>query len=289
MGTSNQQLEQPRGRHESVSVRALGAFFLLTFAFSWLLWLPKVAIASDIALGGGTMETVLRSVSALPEVGAFGPSVAAFVLVYATHGRAGVSRLVGRALDRSFDRRWLVPMLFLFPLLAAVALGVAVATGFEPSLPWAGQPVALPVAFVWILLLGGPLQEEFGWRGYALEPLQARLGSLGAGLGLGLVWGVWHLPWFYMPSMTMYYNRPIWGFLVTITLLSVVMTWLFDNTGGSLLGMVLVHTTFNWSQWAFPAIDSDTGGLVVIGLMAALVVAIVARHGTQTFASRPRS
>lgn len=137
-----------------MSVRALGAFFLLTFAFSWLLWLPKVAIASDIALGGGTMETVLRSVSALPEVGAFGPSVAAFVLVYATHGRAGVSRLVGRALDRSFDRRWLVPIFHLFRLLAAVALGVAVVTGFEPSLPWAGQPVALPIAFVWILLFG---------------------------------------------------------------------------------------------------------------------------------------
>jgi membrane protease YdiL (CAAX protease family) len=212
--------------------------------------------------------------------------VAAILLLYHHAGRRGVTQLLKRAIDVSFPRRWFLPALILFPILAIGALGVAVAVGVEPTLPWTGEAYVLPIAFVYILFLGGPLQEEFGWRGYALEPLIERFGALTGSLGLGIVWGVWHLPWFYMPSMTMYYQRPILGFLITITLLTVVMTWVFQNTGGSLAPMILLHATFNWSLWAFPAIESDTGGQVFILLVLALVVLIALRHGTVDFSSR---
>ncbi|WP_440771336.1 CPBP family intramembrane glutamic endopeptidase [Natronorubrum sp. DTA28] len=266
----------------------LALFFLLTFVFSWTLWLPKVAVASGTETGMAAIDDLIVGVTQVPEIGAFGPTVAAVLLVYLHTGRHGVTRLFKRAIDRSFPRWWFVPAVVLFPALALGALGVAVVLGVEPTLPWAGEAYVLPIAFVYILLLGGPMQEEFGWRGYALDPLIERFGALAGSLGLGIVWGVWHLPWFYMPSMTMYYQRPLVGFMVTITLLSVVMTWVFQNTGGSLAPMILLHASFNWSLWAFPAIESDIGGQAFIFILIALALLIVLRHGIMDFSS-PRS
>lgn len=258
---------------DRIGTRSLAAFFLLTFAFSWAIWLPKVLAAQGLSTG----------LEGLPEVGAFGPTVAAVVLVYLHGGRAGVKRLLGRVLDASFGARWLLASLLLFPAITLFALAVAMANGEAPAFPWAGQAVVLPIAFVYILLLGGPLQEEFGWRGYALEPLQERFGSLGAGALLGVLWGLWHLPWFYMPSMTIYYGRPFVGFLVSITLLSVAMTWVYDNVGGSLLAMVLLHASFNWSHAMFPVLETETGSTVFLVSMILLVAAIVHRYGIRRF------
>jgi uncharacterized protein len=249
------------------------AFFVLTFGFSWAIWLPKVLAARGLSTG----------LEGLPEVGAFGPTIAAVVLVYLHGGSRGVKRLLGRVLDAGFGWRWYLAALLLFPAITLFALAVAMTVGETPTFPWTGQAVVLPIAFVYVLLLGGPLQEEFGWRGYALEPLQERLGALGAGTLLGVIWGLWHLPWFYMPSMTIYYQRPFIGFLVSITLLSVAMTWIYDGTGGSLLAMVLVHASFNWSHAMFPALETETGGTVFLLAMVVLVAAIVRRHGVRRF------
>lgn len=263
----------------------LVVFFVLTFIFSWTLWLPKVVVASGIETGLAVIDGPVAWIAALPEVGAFGPTVAAVILVFHHAGRHGVTRLLRRAVDFSFPRRWLIPAIVLFPVLAVGALGVAVVRGVDPTLPWAGELYILPVAFVYILLLGGPLQEEFGWRGYALDPLIDRFGALVGSLGLGLFWGIWHLPWFYMPSMTMYYQRPLVGFLITILLLSVVMTWVFQNTGGSLAPMILLHASFNWSLWAFPAIESDIGGQAFIIVLLAVTLFVLFRHGITDFSS----
>lgn len=231
------------------------------------------------------IDDLIAGVAQIPEIGAFGPTVAAVLLVYLHAGRHGVTRLLKRAIDRSFPRWWFIPAVVLFPALAVGALGVAVVLGVEPTLPWTGEAYVLPVAFVYILLLGGPMQEEFGWRGYALDPLIERFGALAGGLGVGVVWGVWHLPWFYVPSMTMYYQRPLVGFMITITLLSVIMTWVFQNTGGSLALMILLHASFNWSLWAFPAIEYDIGGQAFILVVFALTLLIVLRHGIMDFSS----
>ncbi|WP_254807434.1 CPBP family intramembrane glutamic endopeptidase [Natronosalvus amylolyticus] len=267
---------------------ALVAFFALTFLFSWSLWLPQVALEAGFETGIVPADGALEAVASLPEVGAFGPAVAAFVLVGISRGRSGIVRLLKRAVDRSFDRRWFVPILVLFPAVAVIGVGVSLAFGGEPTYPWAGELPALPIAFIWILFLGGPLQEEFGWRGYALEPLLERFGALGGSLGLGFVWGVWHLPWFYMPTMDLYYQRPLIGFVITITLLSVVMTWVYANTGGSLLAMLLMHASFNWALWAFPAIETGAGGQAFIFFMLVIVAVIVVRHGTSDFGT-PRT
>ena len=169
-----------------------------------------------------------------------------------------------------------MPALFLAPLVVGLSLAVAVATGTVPSFPWTGNPLVLPAAFVFILLLGGPLQEEFGWRGYLLDPFQARSSALVGGVAVGLVWALWHVPLFLIPSETIYYQRSFLGFAVSITLLSVLMTWVYNNTRASLLPVLLFHASWNWSQGMFPVLESEPASLAMVVLLAAVTVAVVA-------------
>jgi hypothetical protein len=245
------------------------AFLALTFAWSWGIWGPRALVA----------EGIVEGVPILPNLGAFGPTVAAFVLVAYANGFTGVRRLAGRAIQVDYPKRWLLVALLLPLAIVGVALGVAVATNTTPTFPWAGQPVVLVVAFVFVLFLGGPIQEEFGWRGYLLDPLQERFTALGGGIVVGLVWAVWHVPLFFIPSETIYYRNPFVGFLVSITLLSVLMTWLYNHTNGSLLPALLIHTSWNWSQGMFPILESDPASLVMVGLLLAATIAVVVSSG----------
>jgi hypothetical protein len=248
---------------------AIGVFLVLTFGWSWGFWVPKVFVARGLVQG----------VPVLPNLGAFGPTVAAFVLVTYADGWSGAKRLALRAVQFDYPKRWFIPALFLSPAIVFVSLTVAYLTGTIPSFPWRDNPVVLPIAFVFIFVLGGPLQEEFGWRGYLLDPLQERLSALGGGVIIGLIWAVWHLPLFYIPSETIYFRNPFLGFAVSITLLSVLMTWVYNNTNRSLLLVLLFHASFNWSQAMFPILDSDPASLTLVGLLVLAVVVVVGYWG----------
>ena len=109
-----------------------------------------------------------------------------------------------------------------------------------------------PFLFVAIFFGGGPLGEEIGWRGFALPRLQARFGPLRASLILGLLWAFWHLPHFLTsaqrggPGMSLsvlYFNLPV--FLVMVVALSIVFTWVFNRTEGSLFIAMLLHASIN--------------------------------------------
>lgn len=174
-------------------------------------------------------------------------------------------RLAGRAVQLDYPTRWILVALVLPPAIVGTALAVAVATGTTPTFPWADQPIVLFIAF--------------GWRGYLLDPLQERLTALGGGLAVGLVWAVWHLPLFYIPSETIYYQNLFLGFAVSITLLSVLMTWVYNSTNGSLLPALLMHTSWNWAQGMFPILDSHPASLAMVGLLVAATIVVVVYSG----------
>lgn len=269
---------EPDSQADAVSWQSVAAFLGLTFAWSWGFWVPEALAANG----------VLAAAPDLPALGAFGPTVAAFVLVTYVDGLAGARRLAGRAIRLNYPARWLLVALLLTPALVAVGLLVAVATGTTPSFPWADSPVVLPIAFAFIFFLGGPVQEEFGWRGVFLDALQARFGALTSGVAVGLVWAGWHVPLFFIPSETIYYNSSFLGFAVSITLLSVLMTWVYNNTNRSLLPALLFHTSFNWSQVMFPVLESDQGSLAFVVALALVTVGVVWYWGPGRLA-RPKA
>lgn len=260
--------------------RELGLFFAVTFAFSWLFWILNALAAQGVALPPG----LARFLASPFNPAAFGPTVAAFLLTLRQQGGKGALRLLKRGVDLRFNKRWLAAILFLPVLVFGGAILAARLVGPKPldTSVLANPPYAV-VAFVVILFTGGPLQEEFGWRGYALPRLQARFSALASSLILGFFWWLWHLPAIFIPGKFMTNDPLIFLMLLgVIALASVLFTWVYNRTGGSVLSAMLMHTAMNWSIWVvMPSmqVDALTAGFM-IGFLAVAVLVIVQMEGT---------
>jgi membrane protease YdiL (CAAX protease family) len=151
-------------------------------------------------------------------------------------------------------------------LVVNTALG-----GATPVLPGADKLPLVIINFGLVLLVGGPLGEEFGWRGYALSALTARLGWRAASLIIGVVWAAWHLPLFFMAG-TAQAQMPIALFMINITASSVGFSWLFARSGRSVWPVIVGHTSLN--LWAGLLILPLGAGSQAYALVTALVVLI---------------
>ncbi len=249
------------------------AFVALTYGFTWMVMLPGIlASAGLLKLPIPTLALDYLVLS----VGQFGPSLVAMVLTWRSEGRRSAWALLARAWQFRIPARWLAVTL-LGPLsLGAVAMAIHLIGGGQwPDGSLLFQPVAiLPYAIVVFLFLG-PVPEEFGWRGYLLDRLQARWGALPASLVLGLLWGVWHLPGWYMEGS---FQRllPFWAFVLWDVALSVLITWLYNSTGRNLLVALLAHTAINMSNVLFPPLDAASGSAQVFLYLTALYVVAAA-------------
>jgi membrane protease YdiL (CAAX protease family) len=237
-------------------------FFIFTFVWSWLFWIPE-------ALWGSTLY-----------LAPFGPTASALLMTYKAEGWRGVKMLLKRGLDFSFRKIWLFPIFLLMPSIVGLSLLLAIIGGEPaPEIAALSQPWIVIPAFFYILLLGGPVEEEFGWRGYALDRLQRNFNALLSSIIIGFIWGLWHLPLFYMPRQEIYYNIPIWGFILGTIFFSIIFTWIYNNTGRSILAVLLLHTTGNLSHFIFPTNSTRLGGLYSLILNIIVVVIILSIWG----------
>jgi membrane protease YdiL (CAAX protease family) len=259
--------------------RNLFLFFTIAFGWSWLLWLPSVIISItdnqslmywmyDVEMPVGLGLLAIVGIFAT-----FGPLVAAFALTGLTEGREGVRRFWRRFWDVRLAGVWLLASFLLPLLLIAVPRLLVVPLGYPLQLAWASQPAVLVGWFLNNLTRSGGLSEEFGWRGYALPRLQARWNALVSSIVLGVVWAVWHVPlWFLAGSSQQ--GTSFWLFMANLVLLSVLYTWLVNNGKGSILVAVVFHAMGNMVSQMFPGSTSNLLYWVVLGLTAALVVAV---------------
>ena len=211
---------------------------------------------------------------------AWGPLVAAFLLTYLSTRKVGVIKLLKRGVDFRFNKIWWLPTLFLMPAITGGALLLAILSVESiPELTWLSNPLTLVVgssSFIYLLFLGGPLQEEFGWRGYALPRLQARFNALVSSLIVGLMWGLWHLPYFFIGEAIIY-QTAIFGLIISDILIAILMTWLYNNTGGSILTALIFHTTISFSWILFPTLETDLGSLyyLILLILASISITII--------------
>jgi membrane protease YdiL (CAAX protease family) len=266
----------------------LASYFGLTFAISWAMWLGLI-------LGSLHIQTLVGAV--LNVVAIAGPSIAALVLATIL-GRTELRRLLaGFSLSR-LSVRWTVIALVLPLAMMAAAIAVSVAAFGAPSprvtLGLAGVVLA---EFVRVLFLGGPIEEELGWRGFALPRLQQHRNALDASILLGLVWRLWHLPLYFVlgtgqSEMLSAGTSPafaIGGFIGWTIGLSVLFTWLFNQTGGSLIVVILFHAAVNLAAFLPTAVGSEGAASLLNVLITWLVaVVVVVRYGRAQLASRPR-
>lgn len=230
-----------------VSRVALLSFIVLTFTWSWSLWLLSALIHSKSSMAAAVLSGAAS----------FGPSLSAAAIVFYSVGRVEFRCWLQRCLQWRVGWRWM-SLAFLLPLavMSGVALGQLALGGTLVYSPARDHLLMAPAVFVGVFLAGGPLGEEFGWRGYALPALQKRYGWRVASLVIGAVWGFWHLPLFLLVGTTQSLT-PVLVFMPMVVALSVLFAWLFNRTGHSVVPALVLHTAFN--GWAFlvPTLPSD--------------------------------
>ncbi|MFY9824004.1 MAG: type II CAAX endopeptidase family protein [Thermoanaerobaculia bacterium] len=230
------------------ATRQAVAFTALTFALSWLYWLAVAASAR------GWIPAITAKVPLTP-FGSFAPALAALLLARWWGGGPAVRNLL-RAIVRW--RAGLLPWLATLltpPLIALASLLAARLFGVLP--PRAAIPgYLLLLAPLEILLLGGPLGEEPGWRGFLLARLLPRYGPVIAGLVTGAVWFAWHLPLFWLPGSAQA-GIPLGYYAVTLLSYSMVLTWIYVRSNGSVLLCILFHTSLDATLWLVGAAYPD--------------------------------
>lgn len=252
-------------------------YFLLAYLLSWCAFLP-------LALQG---QGVLSGVPVwLHLVGAYGPFLAAFIVTAWTAGRKGVRELIGRLTHWRIGWRWLAAAFSPVAVFGVVVLVMRVLSGTWEAASGFGQVAELPELgwlagwLVWILTFG--LGEETGWRGFALPRLQARYNARDASLILGLLWAGWHAPaFFYNYELSPF---SVLAFGIGIVAGAMVLTWLYNSTGGSVLATALWHGSYN----AVVAGGEATVSAVVTAAVILAFVLIARRYGPETLSAQPK-
>jgi membrane protease YdiL (CAAX protease family) len=253
-------------------------FFVVTFLWSWLIWLPLVlAGAGVIPLGKDLPRALTVPWIAL---GVFGPAVGAFYCLRTLRGKGAVREYLRGLRDLRFGwRAWLAPPLVLggTTWLAWVLPELWGAPRLKMLLPsaWAFLPYLLLMIF-----LGGG-QEELGWRGYILDPIEERLGPWLGNLALGVVWAVWHVPLFFIPGTSQIYV-PFLGFALVLIGYSYFFAWVRQSSGKRTMAGLVAHGWGNAFVPLFPTIVMAGGaaqqrywiwaGLTLLAGVVAMIV-----------------
>jgi membrane protease YdiL (CAAX protease family) len=217
-------------RHQIVT------FFIVTFAITWGIGAFAVLLPTQFK----NLLGELSDTHPLYYIAVAAPTISAIFLTLAWEGWHGLGDLFKRLLRWRFGIVW-----YTLVLIGLPALGWLI-TRFTGSHPLKDiSTPALLLALLFNLLITGPLGEELGWRGYALPRLLKRFSPFTASLILGFIWGIWHLPSFYVSAMVQAdLSLPL--FLLNAVCLSFLACWLFMNTGGSVLITVLLHYMVNF-------------------------------------------
>ena len=203
----------------------------------------------------------------------FGPSIAGVIIIAMTSGKEGLRDLGQRALRWRVGLRWWAVALFFtgLILLFSIAINTLFLGGDTPSFAFLRQEwYLIPVVFL-ITMLGGPLGEEFGWRGFALPNLQHRWGAMVASIIIGIVWALWHLPLFFQPdsihAQIGLELLPV--YVIGEIVLATIITWVYNKTGSSLLvGGIILHNADNF--WSTALLTNDTVTTVQSGVQSQL-------------------
>jgi membrane protease YdiL (CAAX protease family) len=206
------------------------------------------------------------------------PVSLANLFLYREQGWDAVTNLWRNVFDykRIGNKLWYIPIFLLMP-------ATMVATYF--LMPLIGKPIPdphfpilmVPVLFAVFFVLA--IGEEAGWSGYVIGGLQARWGALTSSIVLGITWAAWHIvPFIQAHHASNWWT--VWQCLGTVPL-RVLMVWIYNNTGRSILAMVLFHTMINESEMMFPNLGSHYDPFVpfvILTVMASIVVFV--RGGT---------
>ena len=284
MSATSQSIPTSRGLGQIMREHPLLSFFFLSYAFSWMVTLPYLLSLWGILPGNYILLLNLKQW--------VGPALAGIIMTRVTGGKAGLLHL--RHSTRQWRAGWQWYLFILLGVPALMLLGIVIQPGALASFP--GFPPQLLVNYVVyfiIVFFAVGLPEEIGWRGFALPRMQPRYGPLWGTLLLGVVWAFWHLLYFLMPDHgggpgtdPAAQLKNFFIFLLMVLAVSILFTWVYNHTRGSVFMTSLLHAAIDTPQlvWAplfleVGTANSTTGEssldlalLITFGALALLIV-----------------
>ena len=219
-------------------------FLFMTLALSFFVfWGPLVVFKIPAA---SFVEDSTRPPGwalALFIIGGFVPSLVGLGLTWLYEGKSGLRKLGQRVIQFNIGMKLYLAVILFAIIISGLQLGLNSITGskFDYSLFITQIGSLLP------LLVLGPISEEIGWRGFALDRLQTRWSALISGLIIGVVWSLWHLPLFFMIGTSQYeLQMPFIGFMLGLTSSSVIYSWLHNRARGSIWMAILFHWIYTY-------------------------------------------
>ena len=265
-------------------------FFVLTYLSTWAFWIPFVIFGPSSSMIASNPDLRSSPFMMLQVLGNFGPTLAAVLLWIFSGKRTELRDAFKRLLPHRTSLIWyivvlLLPVGMLLPGLFVYALLGGNIAGFSI--------LGLLLMFVPAIFISG-LGEEMGWRGYALTRLQRTKSPLISSLIVGVFWGLWHLPIIYwFSSQTGLLFLVEFGlYVLLLTAVSVIFTWVYNATDKSLWILVLMHATFTAGGNTIAAFTQPvTGGTwvpYIVNVLSAGVVAVfvVALNQTRLFSKQ---
>ncbi len=268
----NNSSQEQRMNEEHSLIRWIKAHDLLTyFVLTFLLTFGARFIASITGVG---------TVVDIGDIGLWGPALSAILTIAVTRGKPGLKELFRRLLLWRVPARWYLVIFFGWPAISILAALLHAQITNQPlSIDWSRWSGTL----TWLqsaLILGFWACEEIGWRGFALPRLLDRWNALFSSIVLGTVWACWHLPYFLGIEGI---SPDFYAFSVFAVSLSILMTWVFNHTQGS----IFVATFFHFWINVYSGIQSDKlpiadpGGETMVQylLLAGAAILVVVLYG----------
>lgn len=261
-------------------------FFAASYAWTWSFF--SIALWLGISAETGGLLGASLVLIALS-----GPAVMAVTFVKFALNQEGQSDYWKRIFDhKRISGKWYLATILLIPTIGILS---AILSGYWQFISFANVTPSLLLTAIVIPFV--PLAEELGWRGYALDRLQEKYSALTSSIILGLAWGFWHLPAFFLPggglSVMKFGTLAFWEYMGGLTALSICMTWIYNNTNRSTLSAILFHSVLELCAdmglipWSSPELAYHLG--LHVGLWAFTALAVTFSCGAASLAKKHAS
>jgi len=243
----------------------LASYFIIAWIITWLLVLPLILTSFGILSVNMNWHFL----------GPLGPTISAIIVVYITAKKEGLKILKDSIIKWRIGIFWVLfsALIMQFFLFLAIILNL-VFTGIfiDLSAYLVNEGIANSISFfmwIWVGAISYGIFEEIGWRGYALPKLQERYNPLTSTIILAVGWAIWHTPmFFYRFSIDI-----LFGWLYGLFLGAIVLTFIYNSSGGSTLATILFHISNNIC-WLFNIAEIQIYLTIMLSILVFIILVV---------------